>query len=122
MMAQRTGSVSSISSPSRGRRVQIGINDLKGAIDGTLADSARLMADMIVAGQEAQVLPQVSQRALERMHECIKAGIEMRSLAIAMHHDLRKIMGQVDLQAVGFGDLGDSPDLFTRPVSRAGDI
>ena len=67
------------------------------------------MADMLNAGQEACVLPQVSQRAIERIHECLKAGIEMRALAIAAHHDLRKIMGLVDLEAVGFGDTGESP-------------
>jgi hypothetical protein len=40
------------------------------------------------------------------MHECLRAGIEMRALAISTHHDLRKIMGRIDLQAVGYGDVG----------------
>ena len=108
-MAARTALVSPIRTPSRGRRVQIGINDLKGTIDGALADGSRLMADILCAGQEAKVLPQTSQRAIERMLECLKAGIEMRALAIATHHDLRKIMGQVDLEAVGYGDTELSP-------------
>ena len=108
-MAAQTAFVSPINAPSRGRRVQIGINELKTTIDGALADSSRLMADMLCAGQEAKVLPQRSQRAIERMHECMRAGIEMRSLAIATHNDLRKIMGKLDLQAVGFGDMGPTP-------------
>lgn len=108
-MAAQTALVSPINAPSRGRRVQIGINELKGTIDGALADSGRLMADILVAGQDGKILPQVSQRAIERMHECLKAGIEMRALAIATHHDLRKIMGKTDLAAIGWGDVGNSP-------------
>jgi hypothetical protein len=110
-MAAQTALVSPINAPSRGRRVQIGINELKTTIDGALADSGRLMADIIVAGQDGGVLPQVSQRAIERMHECLKAGIEMRALAISAHHDLRKIMGKTDLSAVGWGDVGNSPHI-----------
>jgi len=109
IMAAQTAFVSPINAPSRGRRVQIGINELKVTIDGALADGGRLFADILNAGQEAHVLPQVSQRAIQRMHECLKAGIEMRALAIATHHDLRKIMGQLDLQAVGYGDTELSP-------------
>ncbi|WP_294394473.1 hypothetical protein [uncultured Sphingomonas sp.] len=108
-MAAHTHIVSPINAPSRGRRVQIGINDLKTTIDGALVDGGKLMGDIITAGQQAGTLPQTSQRAIERMHECLRAGIEMRALAIATHHDLRKIMGQTDLEAVGFGDLGHSP-------------
>jgi len=110
-MATHSAFVSPINAPSRGRRVQIGINDLKTTIDGALADGSRLMADILNAGQEAKVLPQISQRAIERMHDCLKAGIEMRALAIATHHDLRKIMGKIDLDAVGYGDTDPSPDL-----------
>jgi hypothetical protein len=108
-MAAQTAFVSPINTPSRGRRVQTGIHDLKGTIDGALADGSRLMADILCAGHEAKVLPQMSQRAIERMHECLKAGIEMRALAIATHHDLRKIMGKLDLRAVGYGDVDPSP-------------
>jgi hypothetical protein len=108
-MAAQTALVSPINAPSRGRRVQIGINELKTTIDGALADGGRLMADIICAGQEARVLPQISQRVIERMHECLKVGIEMRALAISTHHDLRKIMGQLDMEAVGFGDTDPSP-------------
>jgi hypothetical protein len=108
-MAAQIGLVSPINTPSRGLRVQTGINGLKGAIDGALADSGRLMAEMIEAGRHAGTLPQASQRAIERMHQCLAAGIEMRKLAIETHHDLRKLMGQTDLEAVGFGDLGHSP-------------
>jgi hypothetical protein len=108
-MAAQTAFVSPINAPSRGRRVQIGINDLKSTIDGALADGSRLMAEILNAGQEAKVLPQLSQRAIERMHDCLRAGIEMRALAIATHHDLRKVMGQIDLEAVGYGDTETSP-------------
>jgi len=108
-MAAQIAFVSPINAPSQGRRVQIGINELKSTIDGALADGSRLMADILCAGHEAKVLPQVSQRAIERMHECLKAGIEMRALAIATHHDLRKIMGRTNLPAVGFGDMEPSP-------------
>lgn len=87
----------------------MGINELKMTIDGALADGGRLMADMITAGQETGVLPQVSQRAIERIQECLRAGTEMRALAISTHNDLRKLMGKVDLEAVGFGDLGPTP-------------
>ena len=112
-MAAQTAFVSPINTPSRGRRVQIGINELKGTIDGALADGGRLLADILVAGQEAHVLPQTSQRAIERMHDCLRAGIEMRALAIATHNDLRKIMAKLDLQAVGFGDMGPTPAAVT---------
>jgi hypothetical protein len=108
-MAVQTAFVSPINTPSRGRRVQMGINNLKGTIDGALADGSRLMADILSAGQEARVLPQMSQHVIERMHECLRAGIEMRSLAISTHHDLRKIMGKIDMQAVGYGDTDPSP-------------
>ena len=116
-MAAHTALVSPINSPSRGRRVQIGINELKSTIDGALADGSRLMAEMLMAGQEAGVLPQNSQRVFERIHACLKAGLEMRSLAIATHHDLRKIMGTLDMIAVGYGDAGDSPP----PIPGIGD-
>ena len=112
-MAAHTVLVSPINAPSRGRRVQVGINDLKTTIDDALADSSRLLADMLRAGREAQVLPQTSQRAIERMHNCVRAGIEMRALAIATHNDLRKIMGKLDLEAVGFGDMGPTPAAAT---------
>lgn len=111
IMAAQTAFVSPITTPSRGRRVQIGINDLKGTIDGALADGGRLMADILVAGRDGRVLPQMSQRAIERMHECLKAGIEMRALAIQTHHDLRKIMGKLDLEAIGWGDFEPTPHI-----------
>jgi len=110
-MAAQTAFVSPINAPSRGRRVQMGINELKGTIDGALADGSRLMAEIILAGQEAEVAPQVSQRAIERILECLKTGAAMRSLAISTHHDLRKIMGQLDLEAVGWGDMGPTTGL-----------
>jgi hypothetical protein len=120
-MAAQTAFVSPINAPSRGRRVQIGINDLKGTIDGALADGGRLMADILVAGQEGRILPQTTQRAIERMHECLKAGIEMRALAIATHHDLRKIMGRIDLVELGWGDTGPSPGgAITDPAQAQG--
>lgn len=109
IMAAQTVFVSPINAPSRGRRVQIGINGLKGTIDGALADGGRLLAEICTAGQEGGVLPQVSQGAIERMHDCLKAGIEMRALAIATHHDLRKIMGRLNLVELGWGDTGFSP-------------
>jgi len=109
-MATQTAFVSPINTPSRGRRVQIGINELKSTIDGALADSGRLLAEILTAGQEGGILPQITQRAIERMHECLRAGIEMRSLAIDTHHDLRKIMGRIDMVALGWGDGGPSPD------------
>ena len=110
-MAAQTALVSPINAPSRGRRVQVGINGLKTTIDGALADGGRLMADILTAGQEGKILPQMSQRAIERMHECLRAGIEMRALAIATHHDLRKIMGQLNLEEVGWGDMGPTTGL-----------
>jgi len=110
-MAAQTAFVSPINAPSRGRRVQIGITELKSTIDGALADGGQLFADILNAGQEARILPQITQRAVERMHACLKAGIEMRAQAIATHHDLRKIMSMIDMEAVGFGDAGGTPGM-----------
>jgi len=106
IMAAQTAFVSPINAPSRGQRVQMGINDLEGVIDGALADGSRLLGDILLAGQEGHILPQVTQRAIERMHECLKAGIEMRSLAISTHHDLRKIQGRINWVELGWG-LGE---------------
>ena len=117
-MAAKTAFVSPINAPSRGRRVQIGINELKSTIDGALADSSRLLAEILTAGQEGGILPQMTQRTIERMHECLRAGIEMRSLAIDTHHDLRKIMGRIDMAAVGWGDAGPSPGGMTDPAEE----
>jgi hypothetical protein len=117
-MAAQTALVSPINAPSRGRRVQIGINELKGTIDGALADSGRLLADILTAGQEAGILPQTTQRAIERMHECLSAGIQMRALAIMTHHDLRKIVGRVNLAEVGWGDTGPSPGGMADPAEE----
>lgn len=102
-MAAQTAFVSPINAPSRGQRVNMGINGLETVIDGALADGSRLMTDILLAGQEGKILPQVTQRAIERMHECLKAGIEMRALAVATHHDLRKIQGRIDMDALGWG-------------------
>lgn len=104
IMAAQTAFVSPINTPSRGRRVQVGINNIEEVIDGALADGSRLLADILNAGQEGHILPQITQRSIERMHDCLKAGIEMRALAIATHHDLRKIMGQIDMVELGWGD------------------
>ena len=104
IMAAQTAFVSPINTPSRGRRVQMGINNIEEVIDGALADGSRLLADILTAGQEGHILPQITQRSIERMHDCLKAGIEMRALAIATHHDLRKIMGQIDMVELGWGD------------------
>jgi len=109
IMAAQTAFVSPINAPSRGQRVQMGINGLEEVIDGALADGSRLLGDILLAGQEGHILPQVTQRAIERMHECLKAGIEMRSLAISTHHDLRKINGQIDWVALGWGNGTDCP-------------
>lgn len=111
IMAAQTAFVSPINTPSRGRRVQMGINELKHTIDGAIADGGRLLADILNAGQEGRILPQITQRSIERMHACLKAGIEMRALAIATHHDLRKIMGQIDMVALGWGDGNGCPGL-----------
>jgi len=102
-MAAQTAFVSPINTPSRGQRVHMGINDLEGVIDGALVDGSRLLGDILAAGQEGQILPQITQRAIERVHECLKAGIEMRALAVAAHHDLRKIQGRIDMVALGWG-------------------
>ena len=109
IMAAQTAFVSPINSPSRGQRVTNGINGLEGVIDGALADGSRLLTDMLMAGQEGHILPQVTQRAIERMHDCLKAGIEMRALAISTHHDLRKIMGKIDMVELGWGNGTDCP-------------
>jgi len=119
-MAAQTAYVSPIKTPSRGRRVQTGINELKTTIDGALADGSRLMAEILNAGQEARVLPQTSQRAIERIHACLKAGLEMRALAVATHHDLRKILGGIDLVEVGWGDTGPSPSAMSDPADEQG--
>lgn len=108
-MAAQTASVTPINSPSRGQRVQMGINGLEEVIDGALADGSRLMTDILLAGQEGHILPQVTQRAIERMHECLKAGIEMRALAVATHHDLRKINGRIDWAELGWGNPENCP-------------
>ena len=89
--------------------MQIGINNIEETIDGALADGSRLLAEMLNAGQEGHILPQITQRSIERMHSCLKAGIEMRALAIATHHDLRKIMGQIDMVELGWGDGNECP-------------
>jgi hypothetical protein len=81
----------------------MGINNLEGVIDGALADGGRLFTDILMAGQEGKILPQITQRAIERMHECLKAGIEMRALAVATHHDLRKIQGRINMEELGWG-------------------
>ena len=108
-MAAQTAFVSPINAPSRGQRVHKGINGLEGVIDGALADGSRLLTDMLMACQEGRLLPQMTQRAIERMHECLKAGIEMRSLAISTHHDLRKVMGRIDMVELGWGNGEDCP-------------
>ena len=108
-MSAQTAFVSPINAPSRGQRVQMGINGLEEVIDGALADGGRLLSDILLAGQEGHVLPQVTQRAVERLHECLKAGIEMRSLAISTHHDLRKINGRIDWAALGWGNGTECP-------------
>ena len=110
-MAVQTAFVSPINTPSRGQRVHMGINGLEEVIDGALADGGRLLSDILLAGQEGHILPQVTQRAIERMHECLKAGIEMRSLAISTHHDLRKISGQIDWAALGWGNGTECPGI-----------
>jgi len=109
IMAAQTAFVTPINTPSRGRRVQMGINDIEGTIDGALADGSRLLAEILNAGQEGHILPQITQRAVQRMHDCLKDGIEMRALAIATHHDLRKIMGQIDMVELGWGDGNTCP-------------
>jgi len=109
IMAVQTAFVSPINAPSRGQRVSTGINGLEATIDGALADGGRLLSDILLAGQEGHILPQITQRAIERMHECLRAGIEMRSLAISTHHDLRKINGQIDWAALGWGNGTDCP-------------
>jgi len=43
----------------------------------------------------------------------------MRALAIATHHDWRKIMGPIDMEAVGFGDAGDSPIGMAEPLGES---
>ena len=108
-MAAQTAFVSPINAPSRGQRVQMGINGLEEVIDGALADGSRLLTDILLAGQDGHIMPQVTQRAIERMHECLKAGIEMRALAISTHHDLRKINGRLDWAALGWGNGTECP-------------
>lgn len=109
IMAAQTAFVSPINTPSRGRRVQIGINGLEEVIDGALVDGSRLLTEILTAGQEGKILPQITQRAVERMHECLKAGIEMRALAVAAHHDLRKIQGRINMVELGWGNGTDCP-------------
>jgi len=108
-MAAQIASVSLLQTPSRAQRVHAGINALEATIDNALAEGSRLMADMFGAGQDVGVIPQHSQRALERMSECLRTGLEMRAQAIATHHDLRKIMGRLDLKELGFGDEATCP-------------
>ena len=108
-MAAQIASLALRQPPSRAQRVHAGINALETAIDQTLAEGSRLMADMFAAGQDLEVIPQVSQRALEHMQECLRVGLQMRAQAITTHHDLRKIMGKLDLQELGFGDQADCP-------------
>ena len=57
-MAIHSAFVSPINAPSRGRRVQIGINELKTTIDCARADGSRLMADILNAGLEEAAIRQ----------------------------------------------------------------
>lgn len=91
------------------RVVQEEIRGLEQTIDEAIAGGGSLLARMVTVGTAAALPPSAGQAAIERAIACLSAGSTMRAEAIAVHDELRKISGKVDLRELGWGDLVNSP-------------
>lgn len=108
-MSVTTAQILTLATPSSGREVQDGIRRVEGAIDTMLADAASLIGRTVRAGNEAGLAPAFTQRALQRQTAMIETAMKLRELAFTCHNDLRTVLKRVDIDTVGWGDLGSSP-------------
>jgi hypothetical protein len=113
MAEQAHRTLTSISAPSKGRRVQESLTRYKAHIDATIQEGGVLIAAMIAAGEEVGLRADIGQPALIHLHESLGAAIRQRSLAIKTHGDLAGIADRFSLRETAFGDLGKSPQIET---------
>jgi hypothetical protein len=95
--------------PSKGREVQDAVIHTEHAIDMALAGKGELVAKILRASWAAGLPPARVQRALDLALKSLGDGVSMRMNAYRAHHELAEIMGELNLQELGWGDLAGSP-------------
>jgi hypothetical protein len=95
--------------PSHARDVQTNIQSIEASVDASLALQGELIAKLVRANEQAQVPPRLSQRVLTRALEGMSLSLKQRQLFIRQHAELQQIAGAVDLEVLGWGDLGPKP-------------
>ena len=110
-MQPNTATLHTLVPASAGREVQDGIRRIEGSIDAMMAEGAMLLAKSLRATQEAGVAPAFAHRAIKRQMSMLSTALEMRELAFTAHQDMRGVLKKVDLDVVGWGDMGPSPPM-----------
>lgn len=118
-MQTSTAQILTITPPSAGREVQDSIRRIEASIDDVLAEGATLIAKSLRANRAAGLASPFTQKALQRQMSLMSAGMQMRELAYTAHQDMRNVLKRVDIDVVGWGDVGPSPKLELDPSDTA---
>lgn len=114
-MQTSTAQIFTLTQPSAGREVQDGIRRIEASIDDVIAEAATLIAKSIRANKAAGIAAPFTQKALQRQLSLMSTGAQMRELAYTAHQDMRNVLKRVDIDVVGWGDVGESPKMVLDP-------
>jgi hypothetical protein len=101
--------VSLVARPSSARILQNQLQGVEASYDDALADSGEMIGKIIRAAREGDVPLARIQKTLRLLNASITKGLDARADAHRFHHDLRQIMGTLDMRELGWGDTGSSP-------------
>jgi hypothetical protein len=97
--------------PSAVRQAQLTMHAWKKSIDAALQQGGQLVAQVISANEEAGLHPVHTQDALAEIVAGLSETISLRGRAIRSHDDLGRVVDQLDLVELGWGDFVGSPSV-----------
>ncbi len=107
-----------VTQPSIAARLQTQLKDAESAFDITAAHAGELIAKTMEAARIAGIHRVNIQPHLKQLTASIEHALEGQMQLQRFHQGCRNFMKKIDLDAVGFGDTGDTPD-FVAPAVAA---
>ncbi|NIJ08039.1 hypothetical protein FHS31_001649 [Sphingomonas vulcanisoli] len=101
--------------PSLAARMQTELKQAEAAFDSTAGLAGELIAKTIRAAEIAGIHRVHIQKHLKQLTASIDHALEGQMELQRFHQACRGFMKNTDLNTVGFGDLGDTPDATTPP-------
>ena len=101
--------------PSVAARLQSQLKDAESAFDATAGLAGELIGKTLQAAEIAGIHRVHIQKHLKQLTASIDHALEGQMQLQRFHQGCRGFMSQVDMDVLGFGDTGDTPDPSTPP-------